>query len=366
MNQIRYFLAVCQHRNFTHAASASNVSQPSLTTAIKKLEHELGGDLFVRDRAGCRLTALGKLMQPRLQKAHDETQAAKAEAVRHTRLARVPISVGVGETIGHNRISAAVERLPGPDEPHQVLIVIDEFRQLGKMESLVSKLTINAGYGFRMVLILQDLAQLDELYGRATRQTTVSACQVKLFIRMNDLETSEYVSKMLGSTTIEVRTPIIRAGRGIFASRDKSVSYQERALRTAEELRQMPSDRAIVLVPNAPGFVIGKLTYFRDAPFKAIYRKFRDRRLKVPPLSISPASRCSQRRISAALSAFGSPISIASNEPRLRYSWSRMSFTTCLRIAKAPPLVVAGGSTPWKRSPSGKAAESRGCSSLTD
>ena len=79
MNQIRYFLAVCQHRNFTHAASASNVSQPSLTTAIKKLEQELGGDLFVRDRAGCRLTALGKLMQPRLQKAHDETQAAKAE-----------------------------------------------------------------------------------------------------------------------------------------------------------------------------------------------------------------------------------------------------------------------------------------------
>lgn len=82
MNQIRYFLAVCEHRNFTHAASASNVSQPSLTTAIKKLEDELGGDLFVRDRAGCRLTTLGKLMQPRLQKAHDETRQAKAEAVR--------------------------------------------------------------------------------------------------------------------------------------------------------------------------------------------------------------------------------------------------------------------------------------------
>jgi DNA-binding transcriptional LysR family regulator len=81
-----------------------------LTTAIKKLEDELGGDLFVRDRAGCRLTTLGKLMQPRLQKAHDETRQAKAEAVRHMRLERVPISVGVGETIGHNRISAAMER----------------------------------------------------------------------------------------------------------------------------------------------------------------------------------------------------------------------------------------------------------------
>ncbi|WP_299775439.1 LysR family transcriptional regulator [uncultured Tateyamaria sp.] len=119
MNQIRYFLAVCEHRNFTHAASASNVSQPSLTTAIKKLEDELGGTLFIRDRAGCRLTSLGKLMQPRLQKVCDETQQAKEEAVRHMRLDRLPISVGVGETIGHNKISAAVEhiraRLPQAD-----------------------------------------------------------------------------------------------------------------------------------------------------------------------------------------------------------------------------------------------------------
>ncbi len=174
--------------------------------------------------------------------------------------------------------------MPGPDEPHQVLVMIDEFRQLGKMEAIVSKLTINAGYGFRMVLVLQDLAQLDELYGKATRQTTVSACQAKLFIRMNDLETSEYVSEMLGSTTIEIKTPIIRAGQGIFATRDKSVSYQERALRTAEELRQMPSDRAIVLVPNAPGLLIRKLSYFSEAPFKSIYRRLESRRLKVPPL----------------------------------------------------------------------------------
>jgi len=110
MNQVRYFLAVCEHRNFTHAASASNVSQPSLTTAIKKLEEELGGALFIRDRAGCRLTPLGKLIKPRLEKVHTETQEAKIEAIRHARLERVPISIGIGETIGHNTISKAVER----------------------------------------------------------------------------------------------------------------------------------------------------------------------------------------------------------------------------------------------------------------
>ena len=110
MNQVRYFLAVCEHRNFTHAASASNVSQPSLTAAIKKLEDEMGGVLFIRDRAGCRLTALGNLLRPRLERIQSETIDAKAEALRHVRLDRVPISVGLGETIGNNIISSAVER----------------------------------------------------------------------------------------------------------------------------------------------------------------------------------------------------------------------------------------------------------------
>lgn len=159
MNQIRYFLAVCQHRNFTHAASASNVSQPSLTTAIKKLEHELGGDLFVRDRAGCRLTALGKLMQPRLQKAHDETQAAKAEAVRHTRLERVPISVGVGETIGHNRISAAVERFRTRLPQAEIELIVASVSKLlsglreGEFDVVVTAATVS-----------EDLYRIDQLY----------------------------------------------------------------------------------------------------------------------------------------------------------------------------------------------------------
>lgn len=110
MNQVRYFLAVCEHRNFTHAANASNVSQPSLTTSIKKLEEELGGALFIRDRAGCRLTPLGKLIKPRLTKVLAETREAKAEAIRHARLERVPISIGIGETIGQNAICKAVEQ----------------------------------------------------------------------------------------------------------------------------------------------------------------------------------------------------------------------------------------------------------------
>jgi DNA-binding transcriptional LysR family regulator len=48
MHQIRYFLALCEERNFTRAAKRSGISQPSLTSAISAFERELGGALFHR------------------------------------------------------------------------------------------------------------------------------------------------------------------------------------------------------------------------------------------------------------------------------------------------------------------------------
>ena len=77
MHQIRYFLALCEERSFTHAARRSGVSQPSLTNAIGALERELGGTLFHR-RPAIALTALGRAMQPYLQQiAHAADQACE-------------------------------------------------------------------------------------------------------------------------------------------------------------------------------------------------------------------------------------------------------------------------------------------------
>ena len=67
MHQVRYFLAAVSELNFTKAADKCNVSQPSLTRAIKQLEGELGGDLFRRERPHAQLTELGQRMLPLLQ-----------------------------------------------------------------------------------------------------------------------------------------------------------------------------------------------------------------------------------------------------------------------------------------------------------
>ena len=64
--QIKYFFALCETLNFARAAERCNVSQPSLTRAVQRLEHELGGLLAVRNRHLTHLTELGTLVRPML------------------------------------------------------------------------------------------------------------------------------------------------------------------------------------------------------------------------------------------------------------------------------------------------------------
>ena len=82
MHQVRYFVAVARSLSFTRAAEAMRVAQPSLTRAIQKLEAELGGPLFRRERSNTHLTELGRLMLPHLQAALAAADDAKAQARR--------------------------------------------------------------------------------------------------------------------------------------------------------------------------------------------------------------------------------------------------------------------------------------------
>ncbi len=82
MHQVKYFLAVARHLNFTRAADELGVAQPSLTRAIQKLEAELLGPLFRRERANTHLTELGRMIMPHLETALAAAEAAKSQAVR--------------------------------------------------------------------------------------------------------------------------------------------------------------------------------------------------------------------------------------------------------------------------------------------
>jgi hypothetical protein len=82
LQQIRYFLALCEEGTFTRAAERCGVSQPSLSTAIKPLEAELGTPLFERGRQARRLSALGRCVQPHFIDIDRSATAAKHVAAK--------------------------------------------------------------------------------------------------------------------------------------------------------------------------------------------------------------------------------------------------------------------------------------------
>ena len=101
MHQVRYFVALCETLNFTRAAERCNVTQPSLTRAIKLLEDELGGPLFNRERNQTHLTELGRMMEPHLREVIDQARSARARASSFfaLRTARLKLGVARGVTL---------------------------------------------------------------------------------------------------------------------------------------------------------------------------------------------------------------------------------------------------------------------------
>lgn len=145
MHQIRYFLAVCDHGSFTRAAQFSYISQPSLTQAIKKLEEELGGELFTRDRTGCLLTSLGRLVEPNFRKIYVGAVATKADAIRYTRLNNIPLRIGLMATIGAQRLSPAFARYQHEYPNIEFELIIDnESSLLKQLESDLLDLVISS------------------------------------------------------------------------------------------------------------------------------------------------------------------------------------------------------------------------------
>jgi hypothetical protein len=82
LHQVRYFMALCEEQNFTRAAKRCGISQPSLSNAIKRLEEELGGPLFYRNRVSCSLSELGLELRPLLAKLDESVADVRQRATR--------------------------------------------------------------------------------------------------------------------------------------------------------------------------------------------------------------------------------------------------------------------------------------------
>jgi len=119
MHQVRYFLAAAKTLSFTRGAELCRVSQPALTTAIKKLETRLQSSLFHRDGRSLLLTEFGRQMLPHLEQIVAQAEAAETVAKNFRLLNQVPVRIGVMSTIGPMRLAGLLasfqQKCPGVD-----------------------------------------------------------------------------------------------------------------------------------------------------------------------------------------------------------------------------------------------------------
>lgn len=113
MHQVRYFVALCDSLNFTRAAEQCGVAQPSLTKAIQRLEEELGGPLFARERNLTHLTDLGRLMRPHLEAVFQASEAVRLQANSFHKMESGSVRLGVMCTIGPARLVSFLKRFKG-------------------------------------------------------------------------------------------------------------------------------------------------------------------------------------------------------------------------------------------------------------
>lgn len=149
-----------------------------------------------------------------------------------------------------------------------VYFLLDEFRQLKKMDEIMTKLPYVAGYNIKLAIIIQDLKNLDEIYGETSRHSLLGNCGYQLVLGANDQATAEYASRALGKRTIrytsESRTIEILG----LPRRTKVEQIRERDLMMPQEVRQMPESKMILLVEGQRPIYGDKLRFFNTQPFK--------------------------------------------------------------------------------------------------
>ena len=150
---------------------------------------------------------------------------------------------------------------------HKLLLMLDEFPALGRLDFFETSLAFLAGYGVRAFLIAQSLNQIEKAYGE--HNAILDNCHVRIAFATNDERTAKRISDALGTAT-EQRAMRNYAGHRLAPwLAHVMVSRQEtaRALLTPGEVMQLPPSDELVLVSGAPPIRASKLRYYEDRAF---------------------------------------------------------------------------------------------------
>ena len=160
------------------------------------------------------------------------------------------------------------EDLDAQKHRHRLLLMLDEFPALGRLDFFESALAFMAGYGLKSFLIAQSLNQIEKAYG--PNNSILDNCHVRVCFATNDERTARRVSDALGMAT-ELRAMKNYAGHRLSPWLGHlMVSRQEtaRPLLTPGEVMQLPPDDELVLISGCSPIRAKKARYFEDERFR--------------------------------------------------------------------------------------------------
>ncbi|SKA38982.1 conjugal transfer protein TraG [Consotaella salsifontis] len=159
------------------------------------------------------------------------------------------------------------EDLQAKGNRHRLLLMLDEFPALGRLDFFESALAFMAGYGLKAFLIAQSLNQIEKAYG--PNNSILDNCHVRVSFATNDERTAKRVSDALGTAT-ELRAMKNYAGHRLspwLGHLMVSRSETARPLLTPGEVMQLPPADEMVMVAGTPPIRAKKARYFEDARF---------------------------------------------------------------------------------------------------
>lgn len=152
---------------------------------------------------------------------------------------------------------------------YSCLLLMDEFTAIGKIGILSKGISYIAGYGLRMLPIIQSPAQLVDVYGADAAQTftTNHALNIIFPPKASETQTAKDISEWLGYETVKTQSQ--SRSRKLFNQDNdsNSTSEQQRALMLPQEITSLGSRRELIIMENVPPILADKVIYFKDAVF---------------------------------------------------------------------------------------------------
>jgi type IV secretion system protein VirD4 len=167
-------------------------------------------------------------------------------------------------------VNLNTKQLPEADHAlrFQCLLLLDEMTAIGKIHIIARAVAYMAGYNLRLLSIVQSVAQLESVYGRADARTFLTNHAMQILYAPREQKDANDYSEMLGTFTDQSRS-VSRSG-GMFGGRggsSESVSEQRRPLLLPQELKELGRDKEIIVLENTKPILADRLCYWRDPEF---------------------------------------------------------------------------------------------------